>query len=511
MQCDAATGKRGRAQEDLLQVRSAALWDLFQQLGEKGTRWQEYVSLPPLDAAAFQQIFFEDVKAVPSSSLGHYLSVWKRWVARATAGHRDPTSPTTMGMVLWLRHAAAGGPTAARGLLSACRWLQDFVGIDFKAHAPALRLRAAPPGDHEPRAATPLSLGLWLHWEAMLGEANPFIRWVAATWLLLLLGVLRFAHLQRSFDWQYTPAGIFARVSIGKARKMGRRAPFRWCCPRHSLRGDLGATLQDLQAGHGSTEAAWLLPDFLPITADISSVHACADRPMLLQRFHRISRQLLSEPPAGLSVEHAAAVSSYSARRVLPTVADLAGYSTNDRVKLGGWLDAESRGLAVRARIPDIYSDAKIVAALTVKQSVLDTVNGIMAAHPRTVLDAECSQFSSHLMQASSSWRSGSTSASSGGPFPGLASAPLVIHGPRGQDLLQGATMDDAPWVRSVAHGAKLHWNVQHLGKDPIPFCGRLLVDVLSGKGSRDKAARGREWSPRCRAAYEAHSARATL
>lgn len=192
-----------------------------------------------------------------------------------------------------MRRSAAGGPTAARGLLSARRWLQDFVGVDFRAHSPALRLRAAPPGDHEPIAAVPLIPQLWLHWEALSGHPSPFIRRVAATWLLLLLGVLRFAHLQRSFDWQYTDTGIIARVSSGKARHLGCRALFRWCCPRYSRQMVLREALSDLQAAHLTKGTARALPDFLPTTAGISDVIHCVDRPMLPQRFHRISRHLL--------------------------------------------------------------------------------------------------------------------------------------------------------------------------------------------------------------------------
>ena len=77
------------------------------------------------------------------------------------------------------------------------------------------------------------------------------------------------------------------------------------------------------------------LPDFLPANAHIGRANGLTERPMLLQRFHVASRQLLQGPPASFPPEQAAAISLLSARRVLPTIADLARYSVGDRVTLG--------------------------------------------------------------------------------------------------------------------------------------------------------------------------------
>ena len=101
---------------------------------------------------------------------------------------------------------------------------------------------------------------------------------------------------------------------------------------------------------------------------------------MLLQLFHVVSRQVLQGPPASLPPEQAAAISSYSARRVLSAIADLVRYSLDDRVAWGCWLEAEANGLALRSRVPDLYSDSNLPACLQVKKSLVDAVRAIVDA-----------------------------------------------------------------------------------------------------------------------------------
>ena len=57
--------------------------------------------------------------------------------------------------------------------------------------------------------------------------------------------------------------------------------------------------------------------------------------------------------------------------------------------------------------------------------------------------------------------------------------------------MLAEVVEDQAPWVRSVAHGPRLHWNAQPDGQEPIPYCGRLLLDIFSGKGTHHKLQEG--------------------
>ena len=75
--------------------------------------------------------------------------------------------------------------------------------IPFEADSFTLRRRAAPPIEYVPEGALPLTLALWLHWEAHGAHGDIFVRWIALAWLFLLGGVLRFAHVQRSSEFQF--------------------------------------------------------------------------------------------------------------------------------------------------------------------------------------------------------------------------------------------------------------------------------------------------------------------
>ena len=63
--------------------------------------------------------------------------------------------------------------------------------------------------------------------------------------------------------------------------------------------------------------------------------------------------------------------------------------------------DVEVRGLAIRPKVPDIYSDATIVASLMVKQSVLDSVKRVREMLPPGRLGCGWARLGPQFMQAS--------------------------------------------------------------------------------------------------------------
>ena len=73
-----------------------------------------------------------------------------------------------------------------------------------EAYGPANRLRAG--------GSTTAYVGR-LHWEALGVHGNIFVRWIALTWLFLLRGALRFAHVQRSSEFLFSTEGA---VLVGK-------------------------------------------------------------------------------------------------------------------------------------------------------------------------------------------------------------------------------------------------------------------------------------------------------
>eukprot|EP00972_Heterocapsa_arctica_P090501 13353358-Heterocapsa_arctica.AAC.1 len=117
-----------------------------------------------------------------------------------------------------------------------------------------------------------------------------------------------------------------------------------------------------------------------------------------MSRFHAFSRQLLRGPRACLSVDEAAIAMSYSARRVLPTVADLAKYAAEERLKLGGWLDSEATELQKRSSMPDRYCDRKLDVDLSLKLELLASLRSV-----QLLVDKDWPQLVSSFPRRSSS------------------------------------------------------------------------------------------------------------
>ena len=58
-----------------------------------------------------------------------------------------------------------------------------------------------------------------------------------------------------------------------------------------------------------------------------------------LSRFHALSRRMFLGEPFCWDHDRVQLLSSYSARRTLPTVADVMGMAPGDRAALGAWAD----------------------------------------------------------------------------------------------------------------------------------------------------------------------------
>eukprot|EP00972_Heterocapsa_arctica_P044067 6506839-Heterocapsa_arctica.AAC.1 len=60
---------------------------------------------------------------------------------------------------------------------------------------------------------------------------------------------------------------------------------------------------------------------------------------MRMGKYLALSRAMLQVPPANLTGEEVDDITAHSGRRVLPGLADAAGYSTVERLALGAWQD----------------------------------------------------------------------------------------------------------------------------------------------------------------------------
>ena len=230
-----------------------------------------------------------------------------------------------------------------------------------------------------PVQAVLLRARVWAHFEGLLTSGSPYVRAVALAWLLCTAGAMRFAHLQRSTVLRMTPVGVFLRAARGKARTKGVRKPLEWTLPRVGLTGvdygtHLDSHLELIGAGRG-----YIVPDVGPRMGGLAGAEFFKDCAMPLPKLMSLICALLQAPPISLTAAEVSDITSYSWRRTLPSLADRAGFSSTERILLGGWADAgggvgdltrEARRLAM----PMLYSDLKMVMQLRVKHEFLEVV-----------------------------------------------------------------------------------------------------------------------------------------
>ena len=219
----------------------------------------------------------------------------------------------------------------------------------------------------------PLTIGAWSILASLLHDGNRFTRGVAAVWLLLLQGVLRFAHLQRSQILSVTNRGIYGLALLGKSPRAGLRRPFYWCAasptPFDTI---LGTAILELFPG--GSERNFLLPALHPRGATLRTATDWAPKPMSIYAFTKLGRQLLQLPPLSLSVAEAKIYTTYSARRVCPTISELAGWALEKRAAVGAWGGHEATCFWKAAAMPSRYARHKLESSLRAKLDVVTRV-----------------------------------------------------------------------------------------------------------------------------------------
>jgi hypothetical protein len=219
------------------------------------------------------------------------------------------------------------------------KWLEKKLGIDFHTSCDRVRGQSAVPQNHVESQATPLTLKMIIGLESLLSSRNHAVSGLALTWILLTFAVLRFAHLRRSVISRVLDNGIAATASLGKRRTQGRCRPFEWRAPRWGATGcDIGAAVHEqLARSFGvSPQPRFFLPDILPSSCTLQNATGFSARSMSLGGFSRLSQHLFQQPPFSFTAMEAAAVTSYSARRVLPTIAELARFDPHEMLRWPG-------------------------------------------------------------------------------------------------------------------------------------------------------------------------------
>ena len=220
--------------------------------------------------------------------------------------------PSPLHVALWLRECGVAAPTAASNAFSSLRWLEDHLRFCFHTRSPTVTVWGRVARGHKEKQKEPMSPAQWARLEGYaLGAAGPR-RVLLAAWLVVLGGVVRFAHLQRN-QLSLLPGVLASKASLGKVKVRGARS-------------DLQPLFEDLVLLQGHQSVAGL-PD---LTGKNLDCLVTAPGSMSLSRFHFLSRLLFQE--MGRTKEASSAVTTYSARRVLPSVGDALCLSASDRV-----------------------------------------------------------------------------------------------------------------------------------------------------------------------------------
>ena len=98
-------------------------------------------------------------------------------------------------------------------------------------------------------------------------------------------------------------------------------------------------------------QPSWLLANFGPKRSSLATATFLKGERMKINRFTALTTQMLQF--LGVADEK---LTTYNARRLMPSLADLLDFPPADRAKIGGWMTAEQRSTFQDLRMPNNYS-----------------------------------------------------------------------------------------------------------------------------------------------------------
>ena len=209
----------------------------------------------------------------------------------------------------------------------------------------------------------------------------------------------------------------------------------------------------------------------------------------------------------------------YSARRVLPTLADVAQYDAPEKLDIGAWYHRET---VAASAMPHRYSAARLFVQVSLKHNFIQSA---AVAFQKYSSSPNYSEKNLEWEQLFEYWpRAPSYELSGHYKHPEEVNkcqkVPAKADGPTDSDREDDSSSSDSS---SDSHGvneghlddtdfADLRWSLAkgnrgmlHLQGDDALACGRTLRMPETGCGSALAAATNRSWSPKCfRALQEA-------
>ena len=380
----------------------------------------------------------------------------------------------------------------------------------FHCCLPLVRDQAAVPQSHIETQATPLLLSVIVGLESLLSSQNDAVKALALTWLMLTFAVLCFAHLQRSTI-------IAARASLGKRRTQRRRRPFEWRAPRKGITNvDLGVAVHAFlkRAFVNASPQSFFLPDFLPKRCGLESATGFAGRAMSIGQFAHLSQHMFQQPLFSMFQMDSAALTSYSARRVLPTIAELARFDPHELLLVGDWKSKKGgqEDLSMTMR----YADQKEHTSLVVKTKLLCIMRRVFQCNTQTnaswdrlsklfpagdtsrrFAKAALLERSSALrVEQADNVRGGEQSSGSSSSDDSSSDSSSSVS----KDSSEHVDSSNVQWL--LSKGSRGHMllcrPLQLQAKRWHTACNRGLCGPELGTGLDDALSTGKDWSPRC-------------
>ena len=322
------------------------LWDTLLSFGNSSTHYVDLDLGSKSRRAEAKAIWIRGLDGTAAGTMAGAISAFSRWNRWALSVPADPLLPRPVDMASFLRDISAGGPTAALSAFRSLRWFCSKLGVELMLENPLVSPWGQPAVGHKSKGVDPAEIRVVIHWETLLSSPNPYVRQIACGNLLIIFGVLRFAHVQRSYMLKNARHVLVGKCSQGKSKVEGSRPGFFWALPKAGVAekgmGDLIMEFLDSLANKAPNLNSFLLHDFLPKNADVTEALSFSSNPLQYARFQSATSRLLQCPPLGMGMQEAVQHTTYRGRRFLPTVGGLLHLGPEERASLGNWKDLSS-------------------------------------------------------------------------------------------------------------------------------------------------------------------------
>ncbi len=259
-------------------------------------------------------------------------------------GHWDLGSFSAIHLQQYLQMLSAKGPTVAAGALASLKFIETHLVLPLHTDDALVVPFDSRHSKHIAQQRDVLSVKMWKHLFT-LARSREDVRWPAMSILRYVFSNLRFEHTSRatlSSDFS-TPRDQVWEITEGKDGQ-----PFRCAVPNFAdSNWDMNLVLhREMEARFGPQAAARTMLFEMNLTP--SGAVNVVDSKASYVRWTALLRAIMQLQPLALDDAQAAKMSSYSARRLFPTVADGLGLSPHERNGLGNWRDGSKEPMHVR-------------------------------------------------------------------------------------------------------------------------------------------------------------------